>query len=492
LVAGTNSESWLTNNGALVLGYNGFTQSTTLQGNFEQTASGATYVELDFAADAIDQILATETAKLDGSVYLTLLNPQLVPAGEFFKVLFGGEAGVEDAGLELITDPSVVINYAIDYSSGTAAALSYTVDFSPNWLSANLEAVGDYINDVQNAGSAQGLSDVITTLLYQDDRGLYANSLRFMSPEFYGEQTVQLVKSSQTFANRMLGCKQAGGDYRFSSEGKCAWVYAGFENLEYDEFGTSEFESEVYAMGAQFAFGEYWFAGIGASREDISGEGNRNAWSSNGTTTQTAVSLKYQPNAWKFAGVLSYATNETETVRNGQVIEPFVAKVDRDSSSFGLLLAGSYDFEVGMGYVRPALEIGVTRIVSDAATESGADALNLMLRDSSNIFKWVQPAVETGIEYMFENDTRARFYARVGVQHYLGDDFTEVQASFTAVDAAVNPISMEVDLGQNVIIGTAGIDVLFSNNMTLQFQYRYETASNLELNTGSLKLSMPF
>jgi hypothetical protein len=492
LVAGTNSASWLTNNGTLVLGDNGFAQSTTLQGNFEQTASGATYVELDFAADAIDQILATETARLDGSVYLAVLNPQLVPAGEFSKVLFGGEAGVEDAGLELITAPSVVINYAIDYSSGTAAALSYAVDFSPNWLSANLEAVGDYINDVQNAGSAQGLSDVITTLLYQDDSDLYANSLRSMTPEFYGEQTVQLAKSSQTFANRMLSCKQAGGDYRFSSEGKCAWVYTGFENLKYDEFGTSQFDSEVYAMGVQIAFGEHWFVGIGGSREDVSGEGNSNAWLSDGTTTQAGIAVKYQPNAWKFAGVLSYATNETETVRNGQIVDPFVATVDRDSDSLGLLLAGSYDFEFSMGYVRPIVELGVTRLDTDEATERGADVLNLMLEDSSDTFKWVRPAVETGIEHMFENDTRARLYARVGVQHYLGNDFTEVQAGFTVLDAAVNPISMEVDLGQNVIIGTAGIDLLFSNYMTLQFQYRYETASNLELNLGSLKLSMPF
>jgi hypothetical protein len=490
LVAGNDSS--LVNSGVVVLGDSGFAQSTTLHGNFEQTVSGATYVELDFAVDTIDQILATETAKLDGSVYLTLLNPELVPAGEFSKVLFGGEAGVENAGLELFTDPSVVINYAVDYSSGTAAALSYAVDFSPNWLSANLEAVGDYINDVQNAGSAQGLSEVITTLLYQDDRGLYADSLRSMTPQFFGEQAMQLVRSNQAFANRMLSCKQAGGDYRFTSEGKCAWVYAGFENLEYDEFGTSQFDTDVYAMGAQIAFGEHWFAGIGASHENISGEGNSNAWFSDGTTTQGAVSLKYQLNAWKFAGVLSYATNETETVRNGQVIEAFVARVDRDSSSLGLLLVGSYDFEFGMGYVRPALEIGVTRIVSDEATESGADALNLTLRDSSDIFTWVRPAVETGIEYMFENDTLARFYARVGVQHYLGDDFTEVQAGFTVVDAGVNPISMDVDLGQNAIIGTAGIDVLFSNKMTLQFQYRYETAGNLELNAGSLKFSMPF
>jgi hypothetical protein len=490
LVAGNDSA--LINSGAVVVGDSGFAQSTTLQGNFEQTASGATYVELDFAAETIDQILATKTAKLDGSVYLTLLNPELAPAGEFSKVLFGGEAGVEDAGLELFTDPSVVINYAVDYSSGTAAALTYAVDFSPNWLGTNLEAVGDYINDVQNAGSAQGLSDVITTLLYQDDRGLYAESLRSLTPQFYGEQAMQLVRSNQTFANRMLSCKQAGGDYRFISEGKCAWVYAGFENLEYDEFGTSQFDTDVYAMGAQVAFGEHWFAGIGASRENVSGEGNSNAWSSDGTTTQAAASLKYQPNAWKFAGVLSYATNETETVRNGRVIESFVARVDRDSSSLGLLLVGSYDFEFGNGYVRPAVEMGVTLTDSDKATETGADVLNLMLKDSSETFTWVRPAVEAGIEHLFENETRARIYARVGVQHYLGDAFTEVQAGLAAVDTAVNPISMEVDLGQNAIIGTAGIDLLFLNKMTLQLQYRYETADNLELNAGLLKFSMPF
>ena len=492
LFAGTNGNSWLANSGSIVIGASGFAQSTTLQGNFEQTASGATYAELDFAADTIDQILATETVKLDGSVYLTLLNPQLVPAGEFSKVLFGGEAGVEDAGLKLITAPSLVINYAVDYSSGTAAALNYEVDFSPDWLSYNAEVVGDYLNDVQNAGSALGLSDVITTLLYQDDRGLYAASLRSMTPQFYGEQTMQLVKSSQTFANRMLSCKQAGGDYRFTSEGNCTWVYAGFENLEYDAWGTSQFDSDVYAMGAQFALGEHWFAGIGASHEEISGKGNSDAWHSDGTTTQAGLSLKYQSNAWKFSGVLSYATSETETVRNGQVVEPFVARVDRDSDSLGLLLVGSYDFEFGMGYVRPVVELGASRIEADEAAEIGADVLNLILEGSSETFTWVRPAVETGIEYLFESDTRARLYARVGVRHYFGDDYTEVQAGLQAVDTAVNPISMEVGLGQDAIIGTAGIDVLFSNEMTLQFQYRYETADNLELNAGLLKFTMPF
>ncbi|MFT6436792.1 MAG: hypothetical protein ACJAVI_004864, partial [Candidatus Azotimanducaceae bacterium] len=490
LVAG--NDGLMINRGVIVLGDSNFAQSTTLEGSFEQTALGATYVELDFATDTIDQILATETAKLDGLVYLTMLNPELVPAGEFSKVLFGGEAGVEDAGLELITDSSVVINYAIDYSSGIAAALNYAVDFAPNWLSSNLEAVGDYLNNVQNTGSAEGLSEVIATLLYQGDPDLYASSLRSMTPQFYGEQVMQLVKSSQTFANRMLSCKQAGGDFRFSSEGKCAWVYAGLESLEDDEFGTSTFDTDVYAMGAQVAFAEHWFAGIGASREDISGDGNSGAWSSDGTTTQAGISLKYQPNAWKFAAVLSYATNETETIRNGQLVESFTAKVDRDSNSLGLLLAGSYDFEFGMGYVRPGVALGVTRIDADEATERGADVLNLMLEDSSETFTWVRPAVETGIEHMFENDTRARLYARVGVQHYLGNDYTEVHAGLTAVDAAVNPISMDVGIGQDAIMGTAGIDLLFSNRMILQFQYRYETSDDLELNAGLLKFSMPF
>ncbi|MDG1388253.1 MAG: hypothetical protein P8P79_07435, partial [Halioglobus sp.] len=55
-----------------------------------------------------------------------------------------------------------------------------------------------------------------------------------------------------------------------------------------------------------------------------------------------------------------------------------------------------------------------------------------------------------------------------------------------------DPISTEIGLGQNSILGAVGIDVLFSNEMTLQLQYRHETADDIELNAGQLKFSMPF
>ena len=491
LAVGRN-QSWLVNEGTMAIGGVANAQSTALIGSFEQTAAAEAYAELDFGTDVIDQIVATDRVKLDGKLYLTLMNPGLVPSGEFSRALYTGEAGVEDAGLQLITNESLVINYAINYSSGTAAMLDYTVDFAPSWLMVNQRDVGAYLNRVQSVRSSDALSQTIVQLLYQENRDQYAGYLTSMTPEFYGEQVLQFVKSSQTFANKMLSCKQAGGDYRFTSEGNCAWVHAGFESLEYDEFGSSEFDSNVYSLGSQVAFGEHWFAGIGASREDIDGEGNKKAWSSDGTTTQLGFSLKYQPNQWKFASVLTYGRNETETIRNGRVAESFSARGDRDSESLGLLLYGGYDFEFSKSYLRPTLELGVNRINAEDLVEAGAAELDLVLAETSETFTWIKPSVEAGYEYALENSGRVRFYARAGLRRYMGDDYTEVEAGLAGAGILADPISTEIGLGQNSILGAVGIDVLFSNEMTLQLQYRHETADDIELNAGQLKFSMPF
>jgi hypothetical protein len=74
----------------------------------------------------------------------------------------------------------------------------------------------------------------------------------------------------------------------------------------------------------------------------------------------------------------------------------------------------------------------------------------------------------------------------------MGDDYTEVEAGLAGAGILADPISTEIGLGQNSILGAVGIDVLFSNEMTLQLQYRYETADDIELNAGQLKFSMPF
>ena len=77
-------------------------------------------------------------------------------------------------------------------------------------------------------------------------------------------------------------------------------------------------------------------------------------------------------------------------------------------------------------------------------------------------------------------------------QHYLGDDYTLVEAGLSQVDARVAPIATEVGLGQGGIQGLLGLDILFNREMILQVQYRHEKADRLKMHGGQVKFSMRF
>jgi len=155
-------------------------------------------------------------------------------------------------------------------------------------------------------------------------------------------------------------------------------------------------------------------------------------------------------------------------------------------------LSASYDVEYSSAYIRPGLELGANRIDADKVKEKGAGALNLELEGNTEDFSWIRPTVEAGYEYIFSNKTRARVYGRLGLQHYLSGDTTRVQAGLAGVDVAVAPLTTEIELGQDGIQSLFGVDILFANEMTLQFQYRYETADNFKVDAGQIKFSMPF
>jgi len=174
----------LTNHGMMMIGGMNNVQRTNLTGSFIQSSTGQTYSELDFALDTksggrVDQFFATGTVSLDGEVIVSLLNTHLMPAGRFEKVLFHGDQGLTDNGIELVTAPSVVITYELLFPTGFDAVLSYYINFNPMIVEGmdrgpysdciNLIEVGDYLNRIQDAGSSSALADVISTLLFIPD-----------------------------------------------------------------------------------------------------------------------------------------------------------------------------------------------------------------------------------------------------------------------------------------------------------------------------------
>ena len=489
------SNNILLNNAQFLSGDQGNAQTINLAGSFVQTSGAVSFVDLDFESGQIDQVLATGTAALDGQLILDLLSPELIPAGQFSQVLFGTQSGVTDNGIELITAPSLVANFEIDFSNPLDATLDFTVDFAVDGLGPNLAAAGDYINRLQNAGSSAALANDIVTLLFQSDFDQYRAALTSILPDFYGEQQVQVINSSLAFANRLLSCKQADGIFRFNAEGACAWLTGGDESFEHRaflDFQAVDFDTDFVSAGGQFDIGNNWFLGFGVSREDVSGLGNNGAWVSDGRTTQVGLSIKYQPNAWKFSAVTGFGLNETDTVRAGGISVPFVSEASRDIDAKSLLLNASYDVFFKNGYFRPALQLGALRIDTDATNEVGGGPLALEIQSGDENYTWSLPALEVGYEFNLSREFKLRSYGRFGFRHYFGSEQASTSAQLAGVDVAIDPFTTQIEIGQDAFQTVLGLDLLLWKNSLLQFQYRRETADEIELEAGQVKVSIPF
>ena len=488
------SDSVLINSGAIIPGDMENVQSTRLTGSFEQTATGETYASLDVATGQIDQILATGNVKLDGKVYVDLLNPGLVPAGDFSKVLFSGKLGLEDTGLKLITQDSLVIGYALDYSLSGVANLNYAIDFTIAGLGENQTLVSDYINRIQSDGSSPELADAVVSLLYQTDAAVYGEDLVELSPEFYAQQQAQLVRSSQVFGNRLMGCRQDGGAFKVDKEGRCAWVEADREKSDYSDnsdFQNSEFDTSRYAMGVEQTFADTLTFGFAASYEDVDGNGNNKNWNSNGDTTQAGVSARYGANEASITGVLSYGWGSTNTSRNVSVTDVTVSSADRDMSVLAGIVRLGYDFGSESVYVRTALDLGFSQIDADSVQEEGSGPLDLYIENSSQTHGWVQPSVRGGMDMKLSGGQTLRYYGGLGVQYYFRNEDAQVEAKLVGAPAGVAPLEMNVDIGETTFNTMAGIDLVFENEITVEFQLIYRQADELDIRGGHLRLSMP-
>jgi hypothetical protein len=485
----------LTSFGIMMPGDMGFAQQTDLAGSFTQGDTGLTYAELDFGSDIIDSLNATGSVQLGGELEVSLLNPQLIPVGHFEKNVFTGEHGVADNGMILTTAPSVVITYELAYSEPTAAVLNYGVDFSPEGLSDNLKEVGEYFNRIQIAGSSSGMAGTVEKLLYDPGMEEYRNSLSQMSPDFYGEHQAALIHSSQEFGQRMMSCRQAGGEYRFTREGSCYWMQVERETGTHDshrDYKEIDYSADRYSIGVQKSFANDWSLGFGYSDEDIRHKGYSRRWSSSGDTHQFGLSLKKRLGATKFAGVLSYGWNETETRRLGSVVDQFQARSERDMDVLTGLFRVSHDYEFSTSYIRPSLDYGIARVSTDSVEETGAGSLSLSLKGRKKSHSWLRPGIEVGNEYQFDSGSRLRVHLNLGVRHFLDEPSTEVSAGFVGAPGGVAPMLIDIDLEETTYHGNIGLDFLTNDSFSLRLQYGVIRADSIDMDRGELKMVMPF
>jgi hypothetical protein len=493
-----NASNLLTQDGVMMPGDMFKAQHTELTGSFMQSATGLTYAELDFGREhpnvdggLIDSIFATGTVELAGELNVSLVNPQLVPHGRFQKTLFHGDMGLTDHDMVLKTAPSVVISYDLAYPDTDAAALDYSVDFTPEGMSQNLNEVGDYFNRIQAAGSSPELADTVIKLLYDPDMEMYRESLSQLSPEFYGELQAEQIRSSQRFTQIMTG----GGEYRYIKKDRVVWFHFEREINEqdgYDDLKGAKHYTNRYSAGLQKMLNDKWTAGFGLSVEDNESDSYEKRWTSTGDVFYLGALLKREVGDTQFTGSMSYGWGDSDVQRRGEMIEPFLVEAGRDHGILNGLLRVSHEFNKGRAYFLPAFDLGVTHLNAESANESGAGGASLKLEDYEETFTWMRPAIGFGYQHPFKNNWKLKIHAGLGYHYYFSDAETEVSAGFAGAPADVEPMNVLVEFDQSYALGAIGVDLQTSRDLSLGLYYSKVIGDRSDLDRLSAILKVPF
>ncbi len=148
--------------------------TTTLTGDFTQTAQGHYGVDLDLGASTVDRLNVTGTADVSGSLLVNLADPAQAAAaakpGTRDLVIMSAAGGVTHGDLSFQALHTGVLSQTLVYPNGTDIALRYTVNYAlPDLTSANQRTVAETFNAIQGAQTSPAFGPLAAALFFQPD-----------------------------------------------------------------------------------------------------------------------------------------------------------------------------------------------------------------------------------------------------------------------------------------------------------------------------------
>ncbi|MEL6791990.1 MAG: autotransporter domain-containing protein, partial [Pseudomonadota bacterium] len=491
-----------TNAGVVSPGGDGAFASTAVTGDFVQTATGALAVDVDLGSGEADLVDVTGAARLVGQVRPTFSN---LTNREARATILTATDGVTDDGLEIgplspavraellfPNETDVVLNAFIDFADPVIDPDD--PDFGEDGLSDNQTEVGEALNEVFGAGSGD-LAPIVDALINDiDDIGEFALALDQLSAQAFLTAGATAAFASGAFTDGLFSCEVAGGQFAAISEDQCVWMRVGGGVFDFDgDRETSPFEASGFSIsgGGQARIDDdlYLNAGVGYTQSSVNG--------SLGTTSdidqvQIGLSLKYQSGPWLFGAGVSGGFASIDTERRVSIggLPTQTLTSDQDALFVTGQLRGAYLAEFADDwYVKPAIDVQVTHIDTDAATEVGGAAA-LSVGGLSETYLAISPSVEVGTEFT-EGDLRVRPFIRAGVTHYVGNEMN-VEASFANGPAGVSGFTTRSDVADTFADVAAGVTIFDRAGTSVSAGYQGRISSDATEHGGFLKLSIKF
>lgn len=480
-----------TNDGDLSPGGTGTIQVTTLTGNIVQNGGGLFTVDADRGATDSDLVNVSGTANLSGNVLAQVINPAFGPQS---NVILSAAGGTTNNGLGLLASPA--LQATLSFPNANDVVLGVDIDFTlPGVaLNQNQNAVASNLNAIVGSGGGTVgpvLSALLNGVLSVPD---HIDGLDQLIPEGYRNTETVGLFTAEEFNETLLSCPQTGDGYTAVSQGQCMWVRYGGRWTDRD--GTSQtigYEEDSHGIsgGGQVAVAPNWFVGIAAAYENGDLDTDTNASADTDRYMLGGV-IKYQSGPMVLALAGSFSTGEVDMVRRLNIggFTP-TARSSYDVDHVGATFHAAYLLDRSSWYAKPFVDVNVTHIDRDSATETGGGAANLSISGSDETYFSVTPVLELGTTIDRGDGRTMRPYVRAGVTIY-GDTDQSVTARFVGAPAAVGGFTTNSEFDDVFADIAAGVTLFDGDQHTVSAGYEGRFSDDTEIHGFFVKGTRTF
>jgi Autotransporter beta-domain len=245
------------------------------------------------------------------------------------------------------------------------------------------------------------------------------------------------------------------------------------------------------AIGGQFSLNGHLYLGLSAGTNNydlVSGnEGN-----STQEGHQLGMALKYVSGPWLFATSLSTGTGLIATSRTVE-FDHFVETLtsDREVFSENLRVRAANALEMTeTSYIKSVLDLNVTHVSTDAATEVGGDAALSYHASSATVYS-IAPEFEVGQKIAVSKDEIVNPFFRFGALRQWADT-QELSANFAESNATDDDFTVTSSLATVRTSVAVGLNVVRNNYGSLNLLYSHQFGDGAEIDSLSVKGTLRF
>jgi len=479
-----NQGGIVTNDGILSAGGIDNLHQAHISGTFVQSDSGV--LLFDASATQADEIIVAGNVELDGGLRIKFSE---IGAPRSINIL--SSYWLDTRNLTLM---NVAMDATITYVDDTDVVLDFVgVKYGADILSRATRPVGDSLTAAYNAGTP-ALEDFFLHMIHIVDDAQYQYAFDQLTPKLIETQEHQAQLSAVGFADSLMSCPADAGQVFGIGQGSCVWSRGERVTIDQETFGTlsaynaSDMNQQV---GGQLALNSNVYLGLsmGSNNSELDGGAMGDSTQSG---AQFGLALKYVEGPWLLAAAFSGSNANVETTRHvvfDEYDETLTSMRNISSQNLRLRAANSFDLSTN-AYLKSVLDLNVTNLSTDTATETGG-IFALKYAAGDDLIYSIAPSVELGAKISAGTDLTINPFIRVGEYLQTGNS-QDLTVDFALSEAEDGNATIENSVGTSRKTWAVGLNVIKGNAGSLNLMFNRQIGDGADISAVSLKGTLRF